>query len=195
MEKDRLTAFSDGVIAVIITIMVLNLQIPHTTDWSSLQEVIPGFLSYVLSFIYIAIYWNNHHHLLQTVHRVNGTLLWANMHLLFWLSLVPWATAWAQAGHIATAPTAFFGIVLFLSAMAYFILQKIIICSQGHESILQKALGSDIKGKASLLLYAIAVLLAFKTPDLSYWIYALVAALWLVPDQRIERTITGQTLH
>lgn len=191
MGKDRLAAFSDGVIAVIITIMVLELKAPDATDWSSLENFLPGFLSYLLSFIYVAIYWNNHHHLLQIVQRVAGGILWANMHLLFWLSLIPLSTEWArQGGGTATAPAAFYGIILLLTAIAYHLLQRIIIRSQGPQSLLQKALGRDIKGKASMLLYAAGIVLASKSPYLAYGIYTVVACLWLVPDTRIEKTLT-----
>lgn len=189
MEKDRLTAFSDGVIAVIITIMVLELKAPATADWSALCACVPAFLCYLLSFIYVAIYWNNHHHLLQTVQRVTGGMLWANMHLLFWLSLIPWATAWMHPGELAAAPAAFYGIILLLCAIAYYLLQRIIICTQGGASVLQKALGSDIKGKISPVLYAAGVGMAFVSPLVSYLIYAFVACMWLVPDRRIEKTL------
>ena len=189
MEKDRLTAFSDGVIAVIITIMVLDLKEPATIKWAALRDSLPAFLSYVLSFVYVAIYWNNHHHLLQTVQRVTGGMLWANMHLLFWLSLIPWATAWMRPGELAPAPAAFYGIILLLCAIAYYILQRIIICTQGGDSLLQKALGRDAKGKISPVLYATGVGLAFVSPLMSYLIYAFVACIWLVPDRRIEKTL------
>jgi len=190
MNKERLTAFSDGVIAVIITIMVLELKTPQGTDWTALSAVIPGFLSYVLSFIYVAIYWNNHHHLLQTVQRVNGAILWANMHLLFWLSLIPLATAWVQQSHFAATPTAFYGIILLLAAVAYYILQKTIIRTHGAGSLLQKALGNDLKGKISPALYAAGIVLACYSPLAANGIYAFVALMWLVPDRRIEKVVT-----
>jgi uncharacterized membrane protein len=189
MEKERLAAFSDGVIAIIITIMVLELKPPPEADWSALWDIIPDLLSYVLSFIYVAIYWNNHHHLLHTVRRVNGGLLWANMHLLFWLSLIPLATAWVRENHSDTAPTAFYGIVLLLSALAYFILQKAIIHTQGEASVLRKVLGHDIKGKLSPILYAFGIAVAFVSPMTANLIYALVALMWLVPDKRIEKQL------
>jgi uncharacterized membrane protein len=190
MEKDRLTAFSDGVIAVIITIMVLDLKVPPESGWAGLWEEIPAFSTYVLSFLYVAIYWNNHHHLLQTARRVNGALLWANMHLLFWLSLFPWATAWTRQNYLAPLPTAFYGAILFLAAIAYYILQRAIIHAQDDgQPLLNKALGRDVKGKISPLLYAAAIGAAFRAPALSYAIYAAVAAMWLIPDRRIEKIL------
>jgi uncharacterized membrane protein len=187
MEKDRLVAFSDGVLAVIITIMVLELKAPQDANLRSLQEVAPVFLSYVLSFVYVAIYWNNHHHFFHLVHRVNGTMLWANLVLLFWLSLVPFTTSWMGANHTAAAPTAIYGVSLLMPAITWYLLQVVIIRAQGGGSALAKALGSDFKGKISPVLYLAAIALAFIDPRISDGIYVLVALMWLVPDQRIER--------
>jgi uncharacterized membrane protein len=187
MGKDRLAAFSDGVIAIIITIMVLELKVPHGTDWATLRGVAPNFVSYVLSFVYLAIYWNNHHHLLHTVTRVDGLILWANSHLLFWLSLVPAATGWMGENFLAPLPTAVYGVSLLMPAIAYYLLQKTIVHQQGEHSVLASALGHDVKGKISPLLYAAAVALAFVDAWLSIAIYALVAVMWLVPDRRIEK--------
>ena len=189
MGKDRLTAFSDGVIAIIITIMVLELKVPHGADWTVLIGVAPHFLSYVLSFIYLAIYWNNHHHLLHTVARVDGLILWANCHLLFWLSLIPAATAWMGENFLASIPTAVYGGVLLMPAIAYFLLQKAIMRKQGAHSVLASALGSDIKGKISPILYVAGIVVAFVNPWLSIAVYVLVAVMWLVPDRRIENTL------
>jgi uncharacterized membrane protein len=190
MGKDRLAAFSDGVIAIIITIMVLELKVPHGADWSVLAGVAPNFVSYVLSFIYLAIYWNNHHHLFQTVTRVDGLILWANCHLLFWLSLIPAATAWMGDNFLAPVPTAVYGAVLLMPAIAYLLLQKAILRKQGARSVLAKALGQDLKGKLSALLYIAGIALAFVNPWMSVALYVLVAAIWLVPDRRIERVIS-----
>jgi uncharacterized membrane protein len=189
MSKDRLTAFSDGVIAIIITIMVLELKVPHGTDWAALGGVAPVFLSYVLSFVYVAIYWNNHHHLLPTARRVDGLILWANNHLLFWLSLIPFATGWLGENQLAPLPTALYGVSLLMPAIAYYLLQKAIGRRQGAESVLAKALGSDIKGRISPLLYVAAIVTAFLSPWASIALYTLVALMWLVPDRRIERAI------
>jgi uncharacterized membrane protein len=189
MGKERLAAFSDGVIAIIITIMVLELKVPHGADWSALTSVAPNFVSYALSFIYLAIYWNNHHHLLHTVARVDGLLLWANSNLLFWLSLVPVSTAWLGEHLLAPVPTATYGIVLLMPAIAYYLLQKAILHKQGKQSVLAHALGRDLKGKLSLLFYAAAIALAFFAPWLSIALYALVAVIWLVPDRRIEKML------
>jgi uncharacterized membrane protein len=187
MGKDRLTAFSDGVIAVIITIMVLELKVPHGADWAALAGLAPNLLSYVISFVYLAIYWNNHHHLLHTVTRVDGLILWANSNLLFWLSLVPAATAWMGENFLSSVPTAVYGAVLLLPAIAYYLLQKAIIHKQGRESVLATALGSDIKGKISRVLYIAGIAAAFVIPWLSVALYVLVAVMWLVPDRRIEK--------
>ncbi|MBV8118570.1 MAG: DUF1211 domain-containing protein [Alphaproteobacteria bacterium] len=189
MRRDRLTAFSDGVIAIIITIMVLELKVPQGTDLRALVAQAPVFLSYVLSFIYVAIYWNNHHHLLHTVARVGGPILWANNHLLFWLSLVPFTTGWMGANHFAPLPTAVYGVSLLMPALAWYLLQRTIMRTHGKLSILAKALGSDIKGKISPLLYVLAIPLAFTSPWISIAIYALVATIWLVPDRRIEHAL------
>ena len=189
MGKDRLAAFSDGVIAILITIMVLELKVPHRADWAALVEVAPVFLSYVLSFVYLAIYWNNHHHLLHTVARVDGLMLWANSHLLFWLSLVPFATGWMGENSFAPAPTAVYGVALLMPAIAYYLLQKAIMRKQGAHSLLARALGRDVKGKISPFLYATGIALAFFSPWLSLAIYVLVAVMWLVPDRRIEKAL------
>ena len=189
MGKDRLAAFSDGVIAILITIMVLELRVPHGADWHTLAGVAPSFFSYVISFIYLAIYWNNHHHLLHTVSRVDGLILWANAHLLFWLSLVPAATAWWGENLSAPVPVAVYGGVLFMPAIAYYLLQQAILHRHGRHSVLAEALGRDFKGKISPVLYAAAIGLAFVYPWASIAIYVLVAVMWLVPDRRIENTI------
>jgi uncharacterized membrane protein len=189
MNRERLTAFSDGVIAIIITIMVLELRPPAGTNWAALLGMLPFFLTYVLSFLYVAIYWNNHHHLLHTVRHVTGPIMWANMALLFFLSLTPFATAWLGAHYRAPVPAAVYGIALLLPAIAYFVLQSTIMAAEGRESVLARALGRDVKGKASMALYAVAVVLAFVDPWLSFGIYAVVAAWWLVPDRRIERNL------
>jgi uncharacterized membrane protein len=189
MGKGRLEAFSDGVIAIIITIMVLELKVPHGTDLNALRPLIPVFLSYVLSFIYIGIYWNNHHHLLQVVRHVNGRILWANLHLLFWLSLVPFVTGWMGENNFAALPVAFYGIVLLLSATAYYILTQTLIGHHGKDSSIAIAVGKDFKGKVSIVAYAVAILLAFVNSWLACTLYILVAIMWLIPDRRIERTI------
>jgi uncharacterized membrane protein len=189
MGKDRLAAFSDGVLAIIITIMVLELKMPHGADWATLAGVAPHFLSYVLSFIYIAIYWNNHHHMLHTVTRVDGLILWANSNLLFWLSLIPAATAWLGDNFPAAVPTAVYGVSLLMPAIAYVLLQKAIIHRQGKPSVLAAALGSDLKGKISPLLYIVGIGMAFVSPPVSVALYVFVAAIWLVPDRRIEKVV------
>lgn len=191
MDKGRLEAFSDGVIAILITIMVLELRMPQGTDWHALQPFVPTLLSYVLSFIFLGIYWSNHHHMLQTCDRVNGRILWANLHLLFWLSLVPFVTSWTGQNHFAAIPTAMYGAVLIMSAIAYTILQNCIIRLQGPDSKLAIAVGNDVKGKVSLALYASAIPLAlFVHPWLSAILYAVVALWWLVPDRRIETKLS-----
>lgn len=187
--KSRLEAFSDGVIAIIITIMVLELQVPHGEDFHVLAPLIPVFLSYVLSFIYLGIYWNNHHHMLLTLTKVTGPILWGNLHLLFWLSLIPFATGWMGENHFAVAPTALYGAVLFMAAIAYSILQQLIIRSQGKDSLLKRAVGNDWKGKLSPMLYVFAILTAFRSPRISQILYVFVALLWLVPDRRIENVL------
>jgi uncharacterized membrane protein len=189
MGKDRLAAFSDGVIAIIITIMVLELKVPQGADWAALRALAPNMVSYVLSFVYLAIYWNNHHNLLHTVTRVDGLILWANSHLLFWLSLVPAATSWMGEYFLEPLPTALYGAILLMPAIAYYLLQKAIVHQQGKHSVLASALGRDFKGKISVLLYAAAVVLAFVDAWLSIAIYALVAAMWLIPDRRIEKVL------
>jgi uncharacterized membrane protein len=189
MEKNRLEAFSDGVIAIIITIMVLEMKVPHGSDFASLKPLLPVFLSYVLSFVYVGIYWNNHHHMLQTVKQVRGSILWANLHLLFWLSLFPFASGWMGENHFAAMPSALYGLVLLMAAIAYTILQKTIIASQEENSLLAKVVGRDIKGKLSSLLYIVGIIAAFYSPILSGLIYAAVALMWLIPDRRIERVI------
>jgi uncharacterized membrane protein len=189
MSKNRLEAFSDGVLAIIITIMVLEMKVPHGSDFSSLQPVIPVFLSYILSFVYLGIYWNNHHHMLHTVKHVTGGILWANLHLLFWLSLFPFVTGWMGENHLSTATSALYGSVLFFAAIAYFILQNVIIRSQGRESLLAKAIGGDIKGKASPVLYLAGIAVSFGSPFMAEFLYVLVALMWLIPDKRIERVM------
>jgi uncharacterized membrane protein len=187
MNKGRLEAFSDGVIAILITIMVLELKTPEGTELQALRPVIPTLLSYVMSFVFLGIYWNNHHHMLQTVNRVNGKILWANLHLLFWLSLVPFVTSWTGENHFAPIPTALYGVVLIMAGLAYTILQTCIIRMEGPESKLASAIGRDVKAKLSLTLYAIGIPLAlFEHPWLGAAMYALVLLLWLVPDRRIE---------
>ena len=189
MEKNRLEAFSDGVLAIIITIMVLELRVPAGSDIAVLKPLLPVFLTYALSFIYLGIYWNNHHHLLKAAGRVNGAMMWANLHLLFWLSLFPFVTGWMGENHFTTVPTAIYGTVLLLAAIAYYILQSVIIAGQGCDSKLAAAIGRDFKGKLSPVLYAIAVAAALFRPWISCGIYVLVALLWLVPDRRIERLL------
>ena len=186
MTTGRLEAFSDGVIAIIITIMVLELKIPHGADWESLRPLVPVFLTYVLSFAYLGIYWNNHHHMLYVTERINGKILWANMHLLFWLSLIPFTTGWMGENHFETLPTAVYGGVLLAAAIAYYILQKLIIAQQGADSKLKAAVGRDVKGKLSPLIYAVGILLAFVNQWIAQALYVLVALMWLIPDRRIE---------
>ena len=189
MEKGRLEAFSDGVIAIIITIMVLELKVPHGADLVALRPLLPVFLSYVLSFIYVGIYWNNHHHLLQAARKVNGRVLWANLHLLFWLSLFPFVTGWMGENHFATFSVALYGMVLLFAAIAYFILTRALIASHGRESALATALGQDFKGKVSVVIYAVAILLSYVNSWFACMLYMLVALLWLIPDRRIEKTL------
>jgi TMEM175 potassium channel family protein len=191
MKSNRLEAFSDGVLAIIITIMVLELKAPHNDSLSALLPLLPAFLSYVLSFVYLGIYWNNHHHMLHTTESVTGGILWANLHLLFWLSLFPISTAWMGENHFASVPTALYGLVLLMAAIAYFILQRTIILSQGENSVLARAVGKDLKGKASPLLYLLAIPAAFYSPWISNLIYVLVALMWLIPDRRIENALAG----
>ncbi len=189
MNKNRLEAFSDGVLAIIITIMVLELKVPHGDDWASLKSLAPKFISYITSFIYIAIYWNNHHHLMHTVKRVNGAILWSNTHLLFWLSLVPFVTAWAGENHFSELPVAAYSFVLLMAAIAYFILSKIIVRVHGKDSFLSIAIGKDMKGIISFIAYALAVGLSFILKEISLALIVGVALLWLVPDKRIERNL------
>ena len=189
MGKTRLEAFSDGVLAIIITIMVLEMRVPHGENLMALKPLLPVFVSYVLSFIYIGIYWNNHHHMLHVTQHVSGGVLWANLHLLFWLSLVPFVTAWMGENHFAAAPLALYGVVLFMAAIAYFILQRAIIAKHGVDSVLSVAIGKNIKGKLSILLYAIAIPVAFVAQWLAGTLYILVALIWLIPDRRIEHTM------
>ncbi len=191
MGKTRLEAFSDGVLAIILTIMVLELKVPHEPTLEGLRPLWGVFVSYVLSFVYIGIYWNNHHHLLQTVQKVSGGILWANLHLLFWLSLVPFVTGWMGENHFAPMPTAVYGVVLFMAALAYWLLQQVIMRAQGAQSLLRKAVGGDWKGKASPLIYVAAIAVATTAPWLASVLYGLVAVIWLVPDRRIERVLHG----
>lgn len=190
MSKNRLEAFSDGVIAIIITIMVLELEVPHGDDWRAIQPLVPVFMTYVLSFVFVAIYWNNHHHLLHVAERVNGPTLWANQHLLFWLSLIPFVTGWMGENHFAAVPTAVYGGVMFMAAVAYTLLQRAILAHHGPESRLARALGPDWKGKLSLALYFAAIPLAFANQWLSDTIFVGIALLWLIPDRRLERQMT-----
>jgi TMEM175 potassium channel family protein len=189
MNKNRLEAFSDGVIAIIITIMVLELKVPHGEEFATLAPLWPVFLSYVLSFAYIGIYWNNHHHMLHAVHRVTGPILWANLHLLFWLSLFPFTTGWMGENHFASGPMALYGLVLLMAAIAYYILQSLIIASQGEDSLLRRAVGGDWKGKLSPALYLLGIGLSFVLEWLALAIYAAVAVIWFVPDRRIEKVL------
>jgi len=190
MHKGRVEAFSDGVLAIIITIMVLEMKVPHSADLSALRPILPVFLSYVLSFTYLGIYWNNHHHLFQAASQVKGGVLWANLHLLFWLSLIPFVTGWMGENHFAPWPVALYGVVLLFAAIAYFILAHGLIAVHGRDSHLAKALGSDLKGKISVGLYAAAILLAAVNSWISCGLYVLVAIIWLVPDRRIEKTLS-----
>ena len=192
MGKNRLEAFSDGVIAIIITIMVLELKVPHGESIDTLAPLIPVFLSYVLSFIYVGIYWNNHHHMLHTCRKVTGAILWANLHLLFWLSMFPFATGWMGENHFAATPAALYGVVLLMAAIAYWLLQQLIIASQGPDSLLKKAVGGDWKGKMSPVTYAIAIPFAFWSQWVSLGLYVLVALVWLVPDRRIEHVLADK---
>ena len=190
MTTGRMEAFSDGVIAIIITIMVLEMKIPHGGDLGSLKPVLPVFLSYVLSFVYVGIYWNNHHHMLHACDAVTGGILWANLHLLFWLSLFPFTAGWMGENHFTALPTALYAVVLLMAAVAYVILQQTIIRSQGPGSILKKAIGRDWKGKLSPLLYVLAIFVTFRSPSLAQAILAIAALIWLIPDRRIEKSLT-----
>jgi uncharacterized membrane protein len=189
MGKGRLEAFSDGVLAIIITIMVLEMKVPHGDGLAALQPIIPVFLSYILSFIYIGIYWNNHHHLFQAVRHVNGRILWANLHLLFWLSLFPFATGWMGENHFTSTPVALYGVVLLCAAIAFTLLTRSLITRHGQDSALATAIGRDFKGKISLGSYAVAIPLSFVHPWLACGLYVLVAVLWFIPDRRIEKTL------
>ncbi len=192
MNKTRLEAFSDAVIAIIMTIMVLELKVPHGVTFDVLKPLLPIFLAYLLSFVYLGIYWNNHHHMLQATKRVNGKVLWANMHLLFWLSLVPFATGWMGENHFAAMPTALYGVVLLMCALAYTILQTTIVKHHSEEeSLLGKAVGNDLKGKISLVCYLLAIGSAFVQENISHALYVVVALIWLVPDRRIEKKINA----
>ena len=192
MSKNRLEAFSDGVIAILITIMVLELRTPNGSTWSALREALPVLLAYVLSFVNIGIYWNNHHHMLTTVHRVSGLSLWANQHLLFWLSLVPFTTAWMSENDFAAVPTAAYGIVLLAAALAYYVLQTVLVRAEGDDSVLAEAIGTDIKGKLSPMLYVVGIALSFADRWLGIALYVVVALMWLVPDRRVERVLTRE---
>ena len=192
MTKNRLEAFSDGVIAVIITIMVLELKVPRGADWDALRPLAPGFLTYVLSFVFLGIYWNNHHHMLHATDRINGKVLWANLHLLFWLSLIPFVTGWLGENHSDALPSAIYGAVMLGAAIAYYVLQQTIVAAQGPHSRLKTALGRDLKGKISPALYIAAIVLSFVSQWIADGIYVLVALMWLVPDRRIESSFTDR---
>ena len=189
MDKGRLVSFSDGVLAIIITIMVLELKVPIGDKSNALAPLIPIFISYVLSFVHIGIYWNNHHHMLYAIHKVNGKILWANLHLLFWLSLLPFATGWMGENHFTSLPVALYGVVLFCAAIAYFILSRSLIQHHGKESAIAKAFGKDSKGKISALIYAVAIFLSFVNSWIGFSLYVLVALIWLIPDRRIEKAV------
>ncbi|MEP7380526.1 MAG: TMEM175 family protein [Gemmatimonadota bacterium] len=189
MGTNRMEAFFDGVIAIIITIMVLELKVPHGVELESLRPLVPVLLSYLLSFVYLGIYWNNHHHMMHACKHVTGSMLWANLHLLFWLSLVPFTTSWIGENQVATLPAAAYGIVLLMAGVAYYILQQRIIASQGEHSVLKRAIGVDWKGKLSPVLYTVAILVAFASPQAALAIYVAVALMWVIPDRRIERVL------
>lgn len=189
MHKTRLEAFSDGVLAIIITIMVLEMKVPHGTDLAALKPILPVFLSYVLSFLYVGIYWNNHHHMFHTLKRVTGGILWANLHLLFWLSLFPFTTGWMGENLFAPTPTATYGFVLLMAAIAYYVLQQTIVADQGPQGTLATALGSDLKGKISPIIYLLAIPIAFVKPWIAIALYSTVALIWLIPDRRIEKKL------
>jgi len=190
MNKNRLEAFSDGVLAIIITIMVLELKVPHGTELTALIPLLPVFLSYLLSFIYVGIYWNNHHHMLHATHHVSGGVLWANLHLLFWLSLIPFVTGWMGENHFAAVPTALYGGILLMSALAFFILQKTILAANGKDSLLAKAVGNDWKAMISPVLYICGIVMAFYIEWMAGFFYAFVALMWLVPERRIEKALS-----
>ena len=191
MGKGRLEAFSDGVLAIIITIMVLEIKVPRGDDLSALAPLLPALLGYVLSFVYVGIYWSNHHHMLHATHRINGSVMWANLHLLFWLSLVPVVTTWLGEYPFAAWPTAIYGVLLFMAALAYLVLERTIVAYNGRDSALAAAIGKELKGKVSSVIYVVAILLAFVRPWISDILYALVAAMWIVPDRRIEKMLAG----
>jgi len=195
MEKNRLEAFSDGVLAIIITIMVLEMKVPHGSDFAAVKPLLPVFLAYVLSFIYVGIYWNNHHHLLKACRHVNAAILWANLHLLFWLSLFPFATGWMGENHFTALPSAVYGGVLLLAAVAYYILQTLIVAEQGPDSKLATSIGRDFKGKLSPVLYAVGIAASFLRPWIAGCIYVAVALMWLIPDRRIERVVDESGHH
>lgn len=195
MVKGRLEAFSDGVIAILITIMVLELKVPHSPDLAALRELLPTFLSYILSFVYLAIYWNNHHHMLQVTKHVAGPILWANSHLLFWLSLVPFVTAWVGENEFARIPMAVYGVVLLMSGFSYWVLQNTIIRNEGPNSVLAHAVGKDVKGKASPLLYILGIVGSLISPWIGGAFYVGVAIMWLIPDRRIERQVIAHHGH
>jgi uncharacterized membrane protein len=190
MGKGRLEAFSDGVLAIILTIMVLEMKVPHGDGFAALRPIIPVFLSYILSFIYIGIYWNNHHHLFQAVRQVSGSILWANLHLLFWLSLLPFVTGWMGENHFTAIPVALYGVVLLCAAIAFTILTRTLITRHGRDSVLAIAIGRDVKGKISLVFYAVAIPLAFLNSWIACGIYVVVALIWFIPDRRIEKNLT-----
>ena len=192
MGKGRLEAFSDGVLAIIITIMVLELKVPHGADLAALRPLFPLLLSYILSFVYLGIYWNNHHHMLHATHRVSGSILWANLHLLFWLSLVPFVTGWMGENHFAAVPSALYGVVLLMAAIAYFILQRAIMAAHGRDSVLAAAVGNDLKGKISPVIYVVAILSTMIHAWIAGTLYATVALMWLIPDRRIERALAPE---
>jgi uncharacterized membrane protein len=192
MPKGRLEAFSDGVIAIIITIMVLEMKVPHGDRLQDLEPLLPVFLSYLLSFFYVGIYWNNHHHMLHACSAVTGGMLWANLHLLFWLSLFPFATGWMGENHFTAAPTVLYGVVLLMAGIAYYLLQQTIIRAQGEGSLLKKAIGSDWKGKLSPVLYLIAIVVTLRSPWMAQAVYVVAALIWLIPDRRIENVLSAQ---
>ena len=191
MGKGRLEAFSDGVIAIIITIMVLELRVPHDSDWAAVLSLAPVFSSYVMSFVFIGVYWNNHHHMLHAATRVNGGILWANLHLLFWLSLIPFVTGWMGENHFAPTPVALYGIVLLMAGVAYYILSRLLIAHHGHESPLARAVGRDFKGILSVVIYVVAVALSPVYTPIALALYVVVTIMWLIPDRRIERQIAN----
>ena len=195
MKKGRLEAFSDGVIAIIITIMVLELKVPHGATIQDLRPLLPVFISYILSFTYIGIYWNNHHHLFQVVQKVNGGILWANLHLLFWLSLVPFATSWMGENGFAKMPVALYGVNLFFAGIAYYILAKRLVAHHGKEAAISKALGNDAKGLISTLIYAMAIAISFVNSWIAFGLYIVVAIIWLIPDTRIEKTLSENNVN